>query len=132
MLEQGDESVLAKSADAVHALSSLNGCADIALLTATVSLPEDKETRSKIEAVNTRIAEAKALNDAGKYADALKIAEDAAGSARDIAYSPLVAEALRWRGWLLNQTSKYKEGEQSLREAVNAADAGRAATNVAS
>ncbi|HVE83267.1 MAG TPA: tetratricopeptide repeat protein, partial [Myxococcales bacterium] len=126
LLEHGDDQVLAKSVDAVHALSSLNGCADIALLTAPVSRPEDKETNARIDAVNTRLADVKALHDAGKYKDALKIAEGSATDARAIAYAPLLAEALRWRGWLLDRTGAYKEGEQALREAVNAADSGRA------
>ena len=126
LLEQGDDSVLAKSVDAVHALSSLNGCADIALLTAPVSLPEDKQVRERIDQVSTRLAEAKALHDAGKYKPALEIADGAAVEARAIGYSPLIAEALSWRGWLLDRDGKYKDGEASLREAVNAADAGRA------
>ena len=67
LLRSGDDSVLAKSVDAVHALSSLNGCADIALLTAPVSIPEDPAVRAKIEAVSTRLADAKALHDAGKF-----------------------------------------------------------------
>jgi tetratricopeptide (TPR) repeat protein len=126
LLKQGDDQVLAKSVDAVHALSSLNGCADIDLLTAPVSLPEDKQVRERIEVVGTHIAEAKALHDAGKFKPALEIAEGAAADARVIGYAPLIAEALRWRGWLLDRDGKYKEGEQSLRDAVNAADSGRA------
>jgi len=126
LLGKGDESVLAKAVDAVHALTSLGGCADIAALTAPISLPEDRAIRDRIEAVGTRLADAKALHDAGKFKPALEIVEGAATEARAIGWAPQLTEALRWRGWLLDRTGEYKEGEQSLREAVNVADSGRA------
>jgi serine/threonine protein kinase/Tfp pilus assembly protein PilF len=126
LMRTSDQSVLARSVDAVHALSSLSGCADVAALTSPISLPEDAAVRAQIEEVETRLAKVKALHDAGKFKPALELAQEAATTARAIGWPPLEAQALRWLGWLQGRTGEYSRGELTLRDAINAAEAGRA------
>ena len=97
VFETADASVVERAVGATSALTPLDGCADIARLTAAIEPPKDP---AKVGELRATIDKAKVLTDAGKYKDAHAIAKDAADAARKLAYRPLVAEALVQRGEL--------------------------------
>jgi tetratricopeptide (TPR) repeat protein/predicted Ser/Thr protein kinase len=119
-----DPTVAERAVQAVHALSPLDACADARALLARVRPPEEPAARAAVDAVSVRIAEAKALNDAGKYAQGLGVARAAVSAALPLGYRPVLAGALLWQGWLQTQQGRYLEAAQSMRDAAFAAEAG--------
>jgi tetratricopeptide (TPR) repeat protein len=94
VLAAADRDVVKSAVDAANALPSLDRCAHRAELEAPVAPPPDEATRRRVEAVHERAALAKALDDAGKHAEAETRVRAALGEARAIGYRPLVAEML--------------------------------------
>src|SRR5262249_4524275 len=106
------------------ALTSLDGCADVATLKAMIRPPSSQEARGKVEQLRQRLASVKALYDAGKYAEGLERATPMAQEAKALHYRPLEAEALFLLGQLQGRAGDFRTGEQTLKEAVLAAEAG--------
>ncbi|MBA3817618.1 MAG: serine/threonine protein kinase [Deltaproteobacteria bacterium] len=120
-----DAQVVEKAVDASAKLSSLAGCANAAALRDRLAVPEAPAARETLGRVRAELAQAKALDDAGKLAEARTHAATAAGLAREVGYKPIEADALERRGSLEFATGEYKVAEATLREAVLAAQAGR-------
>ena len=66
-----DERVAASGfGQAVRALPTLDGCADAAALRAPIRAPADPKARARVASIQRELAAAKALQRAGKYAEA--------------------------------------------------------------
>jgi tetratricopeptide (TPR) repeat protein len=131
LFTRADDQVVEKAAEVVGALGRIEECADAVTLKTPVRPPTDASTRSRLEAVHRRLAEARALEEAGKYSSALPIAQAATSEAHALSYPPLQAEALLVRGWLEHQTARDADAEETLVGAAAAALAGHDDTQAA-
>jgi tetratricopeptide (TPR) repeat protein len=138
MLAGADRETAQKSLDAVSSLSSLRDCSDVAALTARVPPPSDPEARKQVERLRGRIAEARALADLSRRAEALKMNGEVLAAAGPLRYEPLRAEALELQGYLLDEDGHSHDAVATLAEAIDVAYAGhddalvaRAATTLA-
>ncbi|HEY8212119.1 MAG TPA: tetratricopeptide repeat-containing protein kinase family protein, partial [Myxococcaceae bacterium] len=127
LLATADKDTVEKAytSDLSAQLSSLKGCADVELLTSQVSVPQDPAVQAKIEVIRGKIAEARARWAAGKYKPALELADAASAAAREVAYNPLLAEALYIQARLQDQLGKPADAAKTLLQAIRAGEAGR-------
>jgi tetratricopeptide (TPR) repeat protein len=125
VLATADAELLGKAADTVAQLPSLASCADVVALSQVTPPPDTPQARAEIDRISSLLAEAKALNDAGRYKKGLEAAAPAVQAASTLGYQPLHAEALFWRGWLEARSGSRDVGAQHLTETLWAALAAR-------
>ncbi len=125
LLSHADASLVQRAAGAVDRLPSLRTCADLRALTARVRPPPEGPQREAVEALRTRLAEARALRSAGRNQEALDTLRPAFEEARAMGYPPLHAELLVFRAELENVLGHSAESEASLYAALREAQAGR-------
>jgi eukaryotic-like serine/threonine-protein kinase len=94
-----DAIVVEKAISATSALGSLQGCADVEALMAEVKPPEDASVRQAVEAARAQLARVKALTEAGRFKDALRLATEVDERTASLEYKPIRAEALFMRAW---------------------------------
>jgi len=122
LFSRADGEVVEKAPNATQALGSLDRCNDLMLLRAVVKPPEDPAVRASVQGLKPRLAEVKALTDAGHIPEALSRARPLLIEARKIGYLPVVAEALYRLGWI--SLGNPSEAESMMEEASWAAQAG--------
>jgi tetratricopeptide (TPR) repeat protein len=91
LLAEADADLVDRGPRAVAELSAVRACADAGALERPIPLPADPEKRRRIDALSAALAEARALDWAGKYRRALDAAKPAAAAARALGYAPLTA-----------------------------------------
>ncbi|MCP3138639.1 serine/threonine-protein kinase [Pyxidicoccus xibeiensis] len=94
VLSAADREVVARAPSAVHALTALEGCSDVAALLSQVPLPAGGEARARVDAVHRQLAQARALLGAGRYAEGVSLARALEVEARQAAHAPVHAEVL--------------------------------------
>jgi tetratricopeptide (TPR) repeat protein len=119
-----DAKVAERAVDAVQSLPPLETCSNVAALRAGVPPPRDTSTATGAAEVRSLIAEASALERAGKYNEGLGIATTSVTRARALAYLPVEAEALHELGLIQGGRGDSKEAEATLEEAAAVAEAG--------
>jgi tetratricopeptide (TPR) repeat protein/predicted Ser/Thr protein kinase len=124
-LIEADRDVAERAVQAAHRLSGLEACADARALEAPVRPPADAATRAEVEALRTRLAEARALEHAGRYKEGLGAARALNERAGALGYRPLEAEASFLLGELSDRTGDYEAAGRALDHATWAAEAGR-------
>ncbi|AGP41059.1 serine/threonine-protein kinase [Sorangium cellulosum] len=120
-----DAEVLDRSVQASLALPGLAGCADAGALTAAIPPPEDAAARARVGALRGRLAEVRALAEAGKFGEALALARPIADEARAVGHAPIEAEALLALGRAQRDAHDTKAAEATLGEAARAASRAR-------
>jgi tetratricopeptide (TPR) repeat protein/predicted Ser/Thr protein kinase len=120
-----DAALVDQAAKAANALPLMAECANLEALQAPVLPPEDMATRQKVERLQVRLAEARALFDSGQFQLSLERTRTLAEDALALRYRPLQAEVLELRGALEEKAGDLEDSEASLRQAVWAAEAGR-------
>jgi tetratricopeptide (TPR) repeat protein/tRNA A-37 threonylcarbamoyl transferase component Bud32 len=125
LFARADAKVVLNAVQAAGALTRLEECANVVSLRTPLPPPTDPATRTKIVEVGRRLAEAKALLEAGKYSEGIAVAGPAADEARLLGYRPLEGEALFQLGWLEEKAGDPKIAEATLLDALVAAEAGR-------
>ncbi len=128
---QADAQVVQKSVEAAGALSSLKDCENVEVLAAPVRPPASPEARSRIDRMQTLLGRAKALNDSGKYSEALKVMKIAAAESGKLEYPPLAAEVFYTLGNLYGDLGDFKAALQTHQRAIVLAQAGRDARTTA-
>ena len=118
-----DGDVVAHAFGATQALPRLASCSAPKWLLARVRPPADPPTAAKVADLRARLARAKALDDSGKYAEALDLARVLADEAAQTSDGAVQATALYTLGSLLGRTGDLSGAEQTLRRAASAADA---------
>ncbi|HEY3594503.1 MAG TPA: serine/threonine-protein kinase, partial [Polyangiaceae bacterium] len=98
VLATADTELLSHAVNAISSLPPIARCADIVTLRAVVRPPNDEATRARVEAIRRRIAEAKALIEAGRFEQALAVIQPAVEESRAVAYDPVTVEALDVEG----------------------------------
>ncbi|HKI06104.1 MAG TPA: serine/threonine-protein kinase [Thermoanaerobaculia bacterium] len=120
---QADFQIVDKAIGSVQKLPPVGACADLEMLRAEVTPPRDPKLRARVESVRARVAEARALKQAGKRREALPIAQAAAQAAAPVGYGPLTAEALYEYGFLQDLTGDLEGSEETLFNALLTAQA---------
>jgi len=116
--KQANARVVDKAVQATYALTGLATCMAIDRFTTTARLPPDPAERARIEALSSRLDRVKALHDAGRYRDAVPIADKVVDATNQETYGPLRARALFWSGWLLARAGKSEQGRALLDQAA--------------
>ncbi len=117
VLEGADAAVVERSATAVRELRPLRPCSDPAWLRAQVKPPESEATASQVEALRREHAQSRALELAGRHAEALEAARQGVDAARRLDYPPLLAEAWARVGSAQRGLGDYAAAERALDEA---------------
>jgi hypothetical protein len=94
VLAKADRDVVTSATDAVNALPPLERCADLEQLHRSFEPPRNEAARVRVDDLRKRLATTKALNDAGKHAEAHRLGTIQVAEARTLGYTPLLAEAL--------------------------------------
>ncbi|HEY3571423.1 MAG TPA: serine/threonine-protein kinase [Thermoanaerobaculia bacterium] len=123
LFAEADSQVVGKAVVSVGALPPVADCADVERLTAKLPPPRDPKLRARVEAVRALVADARALNVAGKRREGLAKAVAAEEQARPLGYGPLEAEALYQKGFLQDIMGDFKGAEATLFDALTAAQA---------
>jgi predicted Ser/Thr protein kinase/tetratricopeptide (TPR) repeat protein len=124
-LSTGEAAVVANAVSAATELPDLDACEDARGLLAEAPVPRGAAER--IEAIRSRLAEARVARATGDRARARTLAQDALMGARSTNYAPLVAEALLNEARGLAIEGDREASRASLEEAIAAAARGRSA-----
>lgn len=124
-LAEADGKVVERAVDATAALPSLQSCRDLESLTDQSPRPADAQHRATIEGLEARLADVKALFDAGRYPKALELARRLEPEVEATAWLPLQAELRTHLGWLQQQMGEADEGLRALERALDAAESSR-------
>ncbi len=119
-----DTKVAERAVSAVQSLPPLETCSNVAALRAGVAPPRDTATATSAAEVRSIIAEASALERAGKYNEGLGVATTSVTRARALTYLPVEAEALHELGLIQGGRGDSKDAEATLEEAAAVAEAG--------
>ena len=122
---EADGTVVEKALSATSALRGLQGCADVQALMAEVTPPEKPATRQAVDASRARLARVKALTEAGKLQQALRLAAEETERTKEIGYAPVRAESLLMRAWTQLLSGEYLGVPELLTEALWLAHASR-------
>ena len=118
LLAGADKAMVTGSVDAAAALRDVASCGDVEALRAPVPLPDAPAVRQRARQLEVRLAEVKALLDAGRYKDAQGKAASALAAAGELGHRPLVAEAMELTGVALDRTGDLEGAVSTLSEAV--------------
>ncbi|HVZ71650.1 MAG TPA: tetratricopeptide repeat protein, partial [Polyangia bacterium] len=125
VLAAADRGVVREAVAAVDALPDVAACADVEALKAVTPLPSDPAARARDEALRRRVAEANALKDTGKMAEAEPLARALVVDARAAGYDPTLAEAAMLNCWLEDHSGRWAAAAALCEEALWAAEASR-------
>jgi tetratricopeptide (TPR) repeat protein/predicted Ser/Thr protein kinase len=125
LFARADSQVVKKAADAVVGLPGLGGCSEVATLMGREPLAKDPEVRARVVVIRRRLAEAKALQMAGKYKEAFARLKGVDREAAGLGYHPLEGQALFQIAELRENLGEFAEAEAGYYQALGAAEEGR-------
>lgn len=125
LFEAADATLVARAPSTVGDLPPLAACEDVAALREPIRAPTAASAREEIRSSRARLAEARALLIAGRYAEARDAAREVVSSARALQARALEAEALLTQGEALSKTAQTDDAFPVLQGAVWAAEASR-------
>ena len=131
VLVHADPKAVERSYQAAQSLAPIAECADTLALKTPLRLPASPEVRTKLDELHAKLSEARALDAAGKFSDAIARATSVVGDAKQLGYRPLEAAALLVAGTSQRDATDFKTAKASLDAAVLAAIAGRDETSEA-
>ena len=126
VLASADRDVVAKAVPAALALTPADVCKDATSLTSIAPEPTNPTRRAELDSIRSALTTARAKLEAGKYAVARDEVAPLLPRARELGYSPLLAEVLTVSAEASSETGVARKTylEQG-REAVLHADLGR-------
>ena len=119
----GERSVVDRALQAALSLPPVEQCADKKALMAAVPPPAAPATRARVADLEWLLARAEALESAGKWADAAKLAEGVVAEADPIGYAPLRARAHFHLARVLCSLDEHERCAAELRVAAELAAA---------
>jgi tetratricopeptide (TPR) repeat protein/predicted Ser/Thr protein kinase len=125
VLTHADAQVVARAPAAVASLPGLDQCRNVDALRQVVPPPPSPQAHQRVATLRSRLAEATARESAGRYSEALELADSIAGDARQLGYAPVLAEALFVRGAVQGDTGHQGAAITTLLDASVAAETGR-------
>jgi tetratricopeptide (TPR) repeat protein/predicted Ser/Thr protein kinase len=126
VLSHADRPAVERAVEASRNLPSVDDCADVTSLTAVQALPVAADKRAEVEALGRDVGDLRVRADAGKYKEVTVEAAGAVERAKATGYEPLVAEAFLVLADAQDHLGMKSEAAASAREALYAAEAGRA------
>jgi tetratricopeptide (TPR) repeat protein/predicted Ser/Thr protein kinase len=125
VLAHADATVVQNAVSAAQALPTLDRCADLPLLRAVVKPPADEASRRRVEALRGELARLSATRDAGRCAEAERLAQELIPRVREARYLPLLAETLDASALLVETCIDFPVARARWVEAFDAALASR-------
>jgi eukaryotic-like serine/threonine-protein kinase len=116
--------IVENAGQAAASLGALERCGNVKLLRGALPPPASREATRQIEGLRAELARARALEDAGKSAEAIAALTDIVTRARTTGYRPLIAEALHALGAAHVANGDAHGAETFLTQAVLEAQAG--------
>jgi serine/threonine protein kinase/tetratricopeptide (TPR) repeat protein len=113
LLAHADATLMPEATNMVASLPTLERCADVEALRAEQPPPEDTQLAAEVERLDARRIDALALEAAGKYGEALALADEIAHAAESLEHDPL-----RVRAWLSQAMLAERLGEYERAEAI--------------
>ncbi len=117
VLADADADVVQKAHEVIGGLPSVSRCADVEALRADVEPPSDEEAPT-VERVRDLLAQARVLEDAGRYDAAHDAVDDAKSLAEELGYGPLQTEIALREGSTLDALGRYQDAEASMTTAL--------------
>ena len=124
LLAGADSATVDRSIDAATGLPALDACADAEGLRARVPPPAEPGRRADWESLRTRLAEARALYDGGRYDPALALLDEIEAGVVRLAFAPLTGELFELRGAIEDRLGRGEKALVSLDRAAVEAEAG--------
>jgi tetratricopeptide (TPR) repeat protein len=121
LLAEADADVVKRAVEAATALPSLVECQSPTALRGGVRLPRDPQTAARVQTARVALARVKALEEAGKYAEAQQQVDAALKEIRPAGYPPVEAEALALSGQIAGRLGQTDAAEARLHAAAEAA-----------
>jgi tetratricopeptide (TPR) repeat protein len=125
LLASADKALVERALQATQALPRVEGCAALQALSGRVPPPQEPEALQRLRATQAEVARSLALRGAGRFAEALKVAEGAVASADALGHAPLQADALLELTSAQQALRKHTEAEASVHRALQRAQVGR-------
>jgi serine/threonine protein kinase/tetratricopeptide (TPR) repeat protein len=124
VLGQADGKVVRRALELAENLSGLDECRNTEALR-SVMRPPTAVAQAQVTALRARLADVRVRGNAGRYREALTLAQAAVDDAAKLAYQPLLAEALTSRGVSEIFDGKAEAALDTLSAAAVAAESGR-------
>lgn len=118
VLSEADPGVAVEALRVVHELPAVRRCNEVAALAAEVAPPDDPAVAATVSTVRRELTRAETLARAGRYAQAIALADRAVAAAEGGGYPPLEAEALVTRGRLALDTMPTPADLEALGRAM--------------
>jgi serine/threonine-protein kinase len=125
MAASPDRTAINRAVEAAVSLPPVDACADRDALLAAVPLPDDRAVRARVAALDARLERGKALDKAGKFAEALALVNQVLADAERVPYPPLRARAHFALASVESSLGDYDKAENELRSTVALAAAAR-------
>ena len=125
VLVEGDVVAERNAIAAAAALTPIEVCGEITSVGSMIAPPSDPQMRQRVDALRGRLVEVKALQDAGRYAQALEQVTSVVADAREAGYEPVMAEALNRMALLLVDTGRTRDAHATIEEALWLAEGSR-------
>jgi tetratricopeptide (TPR) repeat protein/tRNA A-37 threonylcarbamoyl transferase component Bud32 len=122
LFTEADSDVVTKAVQAASGIAELSTCANAAALRAPIRPPADARVQRQVEALRAKLAQVKALREAGKYKPGMELASTIVDEAKHLGYRPVESEALLSLGKLHEDMGKYDAAEGALVEAAALAE----------
>ena len=121
LFTHADAQIVERSATMSSGLADLSECSDLPRLRSPVRLPADATARAAVEALRERLARLTTLVDAGKFDEALPLAQAVTADATRLGHAPTRAAALQLLGTIEWRKGKLREAESTFVAAAAAA-----------
>jgi len=125
VIVEGDAVAARNAIGAAAALTPIEVCGEINSVGSTIAPPGDPQMRQRVDALRGRLVEIKALQDAGRYAQALEQVTAVVADPRTSEYEPVMAEALNRMALLLVDTGRNRDAHATIEEALWLAEGSR-------
>ncbi len=125
VFSEADGEVVENAVNAANNLGTLDRCEDVPLLRSVVRPPDDPTTRARVADLHQKLAQLKALFDAGRWREGLKDGPALVTAAKSVGYQPLIAETLALMGTLDLKADDSRAAETALTDSYLAADASK-------
>jgi len=123
VLSHADRTVVENATQTAKSLAPVSDCGDLGRLAARV-MPPDEATRVQAERSWRELGRAKALHEAGRYAEGEPLARSVVVQSEALRYLPLEADAKLAMAQFLDARGAYGDAEHMLRQALRAAQVG--------
>jgi tetratricopeptide (TPR) repeat protein len=123
LFAQKDPQLLQRAVQASQSLSGFDECRNADALRQVVRPPPGAEAQARVAALRTSLANVEARVNAGRYIEARKPIEEAVAKARNLAYAPVLAEALYWHALVQEKCGDPRSSADTLLVAATTAEA---------